>query len=63
MKEPEDKNCGNCRWLDYLEDCDSDGHVNELNSGYVCDGLHPGMANLKGFPFYTKLKCWEGKEG
>lgn len=59
MKEIDNENCCNCKWLEYYEDCNSDGYVNELNSGYVCNGSHPGMENLKGFPFYRKQKCWE----
>lgn len=62
MKVIEEKSCYKCKWLEYDEDCNSDGYVNELNSGYICCGdRHIGISNLKHFPFRTNQKCWETK--
>lgn len=57
MKQRADKeSCYYCKYLDYIEDTDSDGHV--LNSGDICTKRH-GVYNLKHFPFRNKQGCFE----
>ena len=62
IKSVHEKSCVNCKHLEYDEDCNSDGYVNELNSGYICNGnKHQGIRNLKYFPFRTEQKCHESE--
>ena len=50
--------CRGCEHLDYVEDSNSDGHVNWNNSGLVCNARH-GVQNLKSFPFTKKeMECF-----
>ncbi len=55
-KEPHPESCYNCvlKWY-------NETYYDETprgKDGWVCDGENPGKANLKGFPFLTKQKCF-----
>ena len=53
-------NCYQCKWLEYVEDCNSDGYVNENNSGYICNGRKDeDVMYKKTFPFKSNKKCCE----
>lgn len=52
------RSCISCKQLEYVEDANLDGQVNECNSGDVCN-KHPGYANLTSFPFKKNMKCFE----
>jgi hypothetical protein len=49
--------CRNCKYLNYSDDSNSDGHPGP-NAGYWCDKV-PGIDNLKHFPFKKEMKCHE----
>ena len=57
----DNERCINCKYFDYIEDSNSDGYVDEINSGFVC-GINVGYANLKSFPFKKPMKCYEGED-
>ena len=60
QKTPHPESCYNCtlKWYnDTYYDATPMGE-----DGWVCDGVYPGKANLKGFPFVTKQKCFTKKE-
>lgn len=56
------ESCMNCRLWWYNESYYGEGtYMGE--AGHICDGPHPGKANLKGFPFMTKQKCFHPTKG